>query len=163
MNPPRPLLDMATSDTTPRVSTLFHCVLFSNSCPSPERLQRPAARGQCHRSIGRSVTGDLRKATLVSVELPLHFSWQLLTVLYTRGLSFYRWPFPHGAIFMVQLEQGVRYGGRYLFVAQTGLLAAWWRGRGGPTTTNKGMTSQSIPPPFPPSLSNGNPSELNPS
>ena len=41
INSPRPLLFMATSDTTPRVSTLFHCGLFSNSCLSPRRLQRP--------------------------------------------------------------------------------------------------------------------------
>ena len=46
---------MTTSDTTPRVSTLFYCVLFSNSYPSPKRLQRPIAQGQCHRSFGRSV------------------------------------------------------------------------------------------------------------
>ena len=38
-----------------RVPTLFHCVLFSNSCPSPRRLQRPIAQGQSHRSSGRSV------------------------------------------------------------------------------------------------------------
>ena len=37
-NEQSPLLDMATSDTTPRVST--H-VLISTSCPSPRRLQRP--------------------------------------------------------------------------------------------------------------------------
>ena len=36
-----PLLNMETSDTTPRVPPFFfHCVLFSNSCPS-RRLQRP--------------------------------------------------------------------------------------------------------------------------
>ena len=41
INSPRPLLDMATHDTTPHVTTLFHCVLFSNICPSRRRLQRP--------------------------------------------------------------------------------------------------------------------------
>ena len=50
VNPPRPLLVMATPDAIPRISTLFHCVWLSNTCPSPERLQR-----QCHRSIHRSV------------------------------------------------------------------------------------------------------------
>ena len=34
---------------------LFHCVLFSNSCPPPRQLQHPTAQGQCHRSSGRSV------------------------------------------------------------------------------------------------------------
>ena len=33
---------MATSDTTPRVSTLFHCVLFTNRFPPPKRLQLKA-------------------------------------------------------------------------------------------------------------------------
>ena len=54
INSSRPLLDMATSDTTPSVSTLLYCILFPNSCPSPKRLQRPTAQGQCHRSSGRS-------------------------------------------------------------------------------------------------------------
>ena len=34
-------------------------VLFSNSCPPPEWLQRPTAQGQCHRSIGRSVRATM--------------------------------------------------------------------------------------------------------
>ena len=41
INSPRPLLVMVTCDTTPRVTTLFHCVLFSNICLSRRRLQRP--------------------------------------------------------------------------------------------------------------------------
>ena len=44
INSPRPLLNMATCDTAPRVSTLFHCVLFSNSFLSPRRLQRPTLK-----------------------------------------------------------------------------------------------------------------------
>ena len=59
---------MATCDTTPRVSTLFHCVWFSNTCPSPERLQRPTAQGQCYRSIGRSVC-------CYCVEVSIHCVW----------------------------------------------------------------------------------------
>ena len=46
---------MVTSDTTSRVCTLHFTVLFSNSCPPPERLQWPTAEDQSHRSIGRSV------------------------------------------------------------------------------------------------------------
>ena len=40
INSSRPLLDMTTCDTTTRVTTLFHCVLFSNIRPR-RRLQRP--------------------------------------------------------------------------------------------------------------------------
>ena len=59
---------MATSDTTPRVSILFHCVWFSNTSPSPEQLQRPTAQGQCHTSIGRSVEGCVDGKTIKNIQ-----------------------------------------------------------------------------------------------
>ena len=71
---------MATSDTTPRVSILFHCVLFPNSCPPPKRLQRPTAQGQCHGSFVGSAqlflywSGSERSAKSVRQELEMEAS-----------------------------------------------------------------------------------------
>ena len=50
---------------------LFHCVLFSNSCPPSRRLQCPTAQNQCHRSSSRSVYMTIWK----------HFIWEVGEVL----------------------------------------------------------------------------------
>ena len=93
INSPRPLLDLATSDTTPRVSTLFSIVscfetvaLLLGDCsalcsrPMPQkfwsiniwRLDDVKATLRCHAQVNRSVhRGSVATSTTLGLILPV--------------------------------------------------------------------------------------------
>ena len=73
-----PLLHCKTFDNPPVSSCqpFFRCVLFSNTSPFPNRLQRSTLQGQCHRSLDRSVVTAVCFVSKQSLFIDLLRLWE---------------------------------------------------------------------------------------